>query len=326
MRTPSRSTSATSTTATSTTATGATATAPTSMREAFGETMSELLDEDLSTVLVLADISRQYFRQAEAEHLERVINVGIREQLLVNVGAGLALSGLRPVVHTFSTFLVERAFEQIKLGFGHQDVGGVLVSVGGSYDVSSGGRTHQGPGDVALVDTLPDFDIHVPGHPVEARRLLRDAVAGDGRVYLRLTEDSNAQARPTGSMSVERRGARGSVIAVGPTLDSVLTATEGLDVTVLYASTIRPFDAATLTRTLGFADVILVEPYAVGTSAWHVSQALRHVPHRLLSLGVPRAELRSYGSPRDHQRAHDLDAAGLRRSITDFLDADTAAR
>ena len=209
MRTPSRSTSATSTTATSTTATGATATAPTSMREAFGETMSELLDEDLSTVLVLADISRQYFRQAEAEHPERVINVGIREQLLVNVGAGLALSGLRPVVHTFSTFLVERAFEQIKLGFGHQDVGGVLVSVGGSYDVSSGGRTHQGPGDVALVDTLPDFDIHVPGHPVEARRLLRNAVAGDGRVYLRLTEDSNAQARPTGSMSVERRGAAG---------------------------------------------------------------------------------------------------------------------
>jgi len=114
------------------------------MREAFGETMSELLDEDLSTVLVLADISRQYFRQAEAEHPERVINVGVREQLLVNVGAGLALSGLRPVVHTFSTFLVERAFEQIKLGFGHQDVGGVLVSVGGSYDVSSGGAPIRG--------------------------------------------------------------------------------------------------------------------------------------------------------------------------------------
>jgi transketolase len=91
------------------------------MREVFAETMSELLDEDLSTALVLADISVQYFRQAQAEHPERVINVGIREQLLVNIGAGLGLSGLRPVVHTFSTFLVERAFEQIKLGFGHQD-------------------------------------------------------------------------------------------------------------------------------------------------------------------------------------------------------------
>jgi transketolase len=176
-----------------------------------------------------------------------------------------------------------------------------------------------------LIDTLPDFDIHIPGHPEEARRLFRDAVAGDGRVYLRLTEDSNAQARPTGSMSVERRGARGTVIGVGPTLDPVLAATQEMDVTVLYASTIRPFDAETLTRTLGLAEVILVEPSAVGTSAWHVGEALRHIPHRLLSLGVPRAELRSYGSPRDHQRAHGLDAAGLRRSIADFLGRDTAA-
>ncbi len=146
------------------------------MREQFAATTTDLLDQDLSVALVLADISAAMFPDAVARHPERVINVGIREQLAVNVGAGLALSGMRPIVHTIASFLVERSFEQIKLGFSHQDVGGVLVSVGASYDISQGGRTHQSPGDVALIDTLPDWDIHVPGHPAELDTLLREAV------------------------------------------------------------------------------------------------------------------------------------------------------
>ena len=94
-------------------------------RQRFARTAADLVEEDLSVALVYAEISGQYFGEVEARHPDRVINVGIREQLLVNVGAGLALSGMRPIVHTFGSFLVERAFEQIKLGFNHQDVGGV---------------------------------------------------------------------------------------------------------------------------------------------------------------------------------------------------------
>jgi transketolase len=124
---------------------------------------------------------------------------------------------------------------------------------------------------------------------------------------------------PIGEMTVVRRGSDGTVLAVGPMLDNVLAATADLDVTVLYTATIRPFDASALVSTLGVADVVLVEPYAAGTSAWQVDQALSHVPHRTLALGVPRVELRRYGSPRDHEAAHGLDSAGLRRSITTFL-------
>ncbi len=96
-------------------------------------------------------------------------------------------------------------------------------------------------------------------------------------------------------------------------------AIEGLDVTVLYTSTVRPFDRAALAATLGRPDIVLVEPYAAGTSAGEVAEALLDVPHRLLSLGVPRVELRRYGTPPDHTRAYGLDAAGLRRSIAGFL-------
>jgi len=292
-----------------------------SPRERFARTVTDLLEEDLSVALVYAEISGQYFRAAERAHPDRVVNVGIREQLLVNVGAGIALTGLRPVVHTFAAFLVERAFEQVKLGFNHQDVGGVLVSAGASYDNTGGGRTHQAPGDVALMDTLPDWTVWTPGHADEVAEALRTAVAGDGRDYLRIHEQQNSRAYPVrpGTMHVVRRGGAATVVAVGPMLDPVLAATEGLDVAVLYASCIRPFDAATLRGVLRVPDVVLVEPYLAGTSARLVGEALVDQPHRLLSLGVGRDELRRYGSVAEHQAAHGLDPVGLRRSISGFL-------
>jgi transketolase len=156
--------------------------------------------------------------------------------------------------------------------------------------------------------------------------LLRDAVESTGRVYVRLSSQSNADAvavRP-GRFSVLRTGAGGTVIAVGPMLDPVLAATSGLDVTVLYAATVRPFDSASLLGTLGAANVVIVEPYLAGTSSRLVSDALVAVPHRLLGLGVRADELRRYGTAEDHARAHGLNASALRGSIQAFLGAERA--
>jgi len=293
------------------------------MRERFTSVTAELLDTNPRLAVVLADITAAAFEPAARRHPDRVINLGIREQLLVSTAGGLSLAGMRPIAHTFASFLVERPFEQIKLDLNHQGAGAVLVSSGASYDYSSGGRTHQSPGDVALLDTLPGWTVHVPGHPDEAERQLRAAAAGDGLVYLRLSEQSNAVplAREPGRLSVLRTGTEGTVIAAGPLADSVVEATLGLDVTVLYASTVRPLDAQTLRETLRTPSVVLVEPYLAGTSVRAVTEALSGVPLRLLGLGVGRQELRHYGSPAEHEAAHGLDPASLRASITAFLRA-----
>jgi len=234
---------------------------------------------------------------------------------------------MRPIVHTFSSFLVERAFEQIKLGFGHQDVGGVLVGAGGSFDVSSGGRTHQSPGDVALLDTIPGIQIHAPGTAVEVDAALRASVAGDGLHYVRVVNQTNEQTYPhtPGRFHVVRRGAGATVIALGPVLEAVLEATVGRDMTVLYANTVRPFDGRGLRVALGSPEVVLVEPWLAGTSAHLVSAALRDVPHRLLALGVGRSEHRRYGTPAEHVAAHGLDASGIRASLDGFLPCDDQA-
>ncbi|XVV12680.1 transketolase family protein [Actinoplanes sp. CA-131856] len=287
------------------------------MRQTFIDTTTQLLADDPRTALVLADISAEPFGPARRRHPDRVINVGIREQLMTGVAGGLALTGMRPYVHSYAPFLIDRAYEQVKLDLGHQDVGAVLVSIGGSYDAAAEGYTHQSPGDVALLDTLDGWTVHVPGHRDEVASLLRDAARHDDRVYVRLSVQENRRAHVAPFLQVITRGGP-LVVAVGPMLDPVLEATRDLDVTVAYTNTPRPLDAEGL-RALTEHEVIMVEPYLAGTSAAAVSAALTGLPHRALHLGVGKAEVRRYGTWRDHARAHGLDAAGLRASISSFV-------
>ncbi len=293
------------------------------MRERFTEVVSTALDADPRVAVVLADIGVSRFEESGAalRHPHRVVNVGIREQLVIGVAAGMALEGLRPVAHSYAPFLVERPFEQIKLDLGHQDVGAVLVSVGASYDASAEGRTHQSPGDVALLATLPGWTIQVPGHADELEAMLGAALVGDGRVYIRLTEETNAHAYDEWRLQVVRQGSDGApfLLAVGPVLDQALEAAEGLDATVAYLATVRPFDRAGLRAAVRGSDVVLVEPTLAGTSAAEVSAALRDRPHRLAALGVGNVELRRYGTGAEHRAAHGLDAAGIRRSLDAFV-------
>ncbi|MDP8904861.1 MAG: transketolase [Chloroflexota bacterium] len=291
------------------------------MRERFYRTTLELLDTDPRVCVVLAEIGVSYLRQLGAleRHPQRVINVGIREGLMAGAAAGMALEGMRPIAHSYAPFLVERAFEQIKLDFAHQGVGGILVSVGASYDWAEGGRTHHAPGDVALINTLPGWQIHVPGHADEVELLLRRAASEDSAIYIRLSDAHNRTAHLDGctGMALIRQGSAGrpTILAVGPMLRPVLRATAEMDATVLYTATVRPLDAATLNACVSGPDVVLVEPYLEGTGAAAVIAALAGRAIRLVSIGVPNVELRRYGTRLDHDRAHGLDAVGLRARL-----------
>ena len=200
----------------------------TTMRQRFYDLTRTALEEDERVAVVTAQIGTDSI----GEH-PRHFDVGIREQLMIGVAAGLALEGYRPIAHSYTPFLVERPYEMLKLDLGHNDLGAVLVSIGASYDAAPEGRTHQAPEDVALVAALPGWTIHVPGHVDEADRLFRQALGGDGRTYLRLSEETNHARVDGGWLTVLRHGSAGAplVVAVGPTLTPVLEATADRDVT-----------------------------------------------------------------------------------------------
>ncbi|MCZ7533942.1 MAG: transketolase [Acidimicrobiia bacterium] len=289
------------------------------MRDRFSSVATDLLLRDKKAVVVLAAIGASSFTDAPKTVRNRIIDVGIREQAMIGVAGGLALEGFRPIVMSYTPFLVERPFEQIKLSLTHQGVHATLVSIGGSWDASTEGRTHQAPEDVAVMSTLPGWTIHVPGTSDEAEQALRLAHESSTSHYIRLSGDQNAASvdvRP-GAISILRRGSDHgpTVLAVGPISDAVLEAVERTDATVLYTNVPRPIDADGLRAEVVGSEIVVVEPYLVGTSVAQVAAALSDRPMRIKAIGVTDPELSHYGTPRELRAVHGLDTDGIRTAL-----------
>ena len=295
-----------------------TGTARMTMRERFAATACDLFVQDPRVAIVLAAISRPLFEPAMRHDPRRALDVGIMEQTMIGVAAGFAMEGFHPIAHSITPFLVERPYELLKDDFGLQGLGGTFVSTGASYDYSTEGGTHHSPADVAALLQIPGFEIMAPGHPDEVDGLLRATYANRRPTYLRLAATGNARAidvRP-GRMEVVRRGIAATVLAVGPMLDRTIEAVRDIDVTVLYATTVEPFDEATLLSVAGREPlVVTVEPWYEGTLSANVAKTLRHVPSRINSIGVPRTFPTAYGTPAEHDANNGLDAFGIRRRI-----------
>jgi transketolase len=284
------------------------------MRTQAAATVCDVFVENPQVAVVLSEISVERFGEAFRHDPRRALNVGIMEQTMVGVAAGFAMEGYAPVMHTITPFVAERALEQLKLDFGNQELDGLVITVGASYDYAAEGTTHHSPGDVQAILTIPGVEVLVPGAPGEVDTLVR-ASLGNGRLtYLRTQVSENERPRQIepGRLLVEQRGRRATVIAVGPMLDRTLAAIDGADVTVLYATTLAPFDAETLRRELTGDRLILVEPFHAGTLTATMMEALDGRSASLHAIGVPRRVIRNYGSAEDIDREVGLDVPGLR--------------
>jgi transketolase len=294
-----------------------------SMRKQFVESVSRLLAADERVVLLLGDIGVFGFREAFQAFPERVYNIGILEQATVSLAAGLAKTGLIPIVHTIAPFLVERCLEQIKVDFGYQALGGNFVSVGASYDYAALGCTHHCPGDVQIMTSIPGMEVIVPGSAREFDSLLNATYASPRPSYFRLSETENpaSPGLEFGRASPIKEGGTATVIAIGPMLAAAEAASAGLDVTLLYYSTVAPFDAAALRDHRSSRKILLCEPYYRGGLAAEITEALWPEPVLLRSVGVPRRFLDNYGRMAEHDAALGLTAEALRRELTMLIDA-----
>ena len=184
------------------------------------------------------------------------------------------------------------------------------------------GRTHQSPGDVALMDTLPGMHIHAPGTADEVDAVLRRAVAGDGLHYVRVVEQTNTDDVP-GAGRLPRRTPRSGRDRRRARADARRRARGDRAASTSPCCTPTRSGRSTPPASrdaLATPDVVLVEPWLAGTSARVVvRRAARRTAPPAGARRRPRASCAATAHPADHVRAHGLDAAGIRRALTGFL-------
>ncbi len=144
------------------------------MRKQFVEAVTYLMNCDNRVVLLLGDIGVFGFQNLKKRYPTRVYNIGICEQTMVSLAAGLSMSGLIPILHTISPFLVARAYEQIRDDFGFQNLIGTFVGVDVYSDHKSLGLTHSCPEDTALMSHVPNMKTFIPTTTIEFDEFLCD--------------------------------------------------------------------------------------------------------------------------------------------------------
>lgn len=293
------------------------------MRQQFTATMQYLMDNDEKVITLLNDIGVFAFRHIKAKYPDRMYNLGILEQSSISISAGMSLTGMIPVFHTIAPFIVERGYEQLKDDFGYQNINGNFVSVGASYDYSKLGTTHYCPADVGILKQIPNMQITVPGTAEEFDYLLKRLYNNGSPTYFRLSERSNqvTQEIEFGKAKVMKKGEQGTVIAIGTMLDRVMQAAENFDVTVLYYTTLEPFDSQTLKNNTKKKKILLCEPYYYGALTSEIVDTFNGSPVLIKYAGIPHKTITSYGSVDDIDADFGLDVAGIMSKIAELVDS-----
>lgn len=290
------------------------------MRKQFTKSLQELLYSNEKTCLLLGDIGVFGFRNELKNIPSRAYNIGILEQATIGVAAGLAKTGLIPFVHTIAPFIVERALEQLKVDFGYQNLNGNFISVGASYDYAALGCTHHCPADISCMLSIPNMEVVCPGTSNQFDKLIKQSYNNGNPTYFRLSEYENKDQSEVefGKANVIKRGSKATIVCYGNMLQPVVEATQDLDVTILYYTTVRPFDAQTLINNMT-ETIIVCEPFYEGTTNFLITKALEGKMYKLYNIGVPRKFLTNYGSKQQHDMYLELDETALNKRILECL-------
>ena len=165
------------------------------MRRRFGKIITKLADQDERIIVLVGDIGYRVFDEFREKHPRRFINMGICEQSLIGVSAGMALEGLKPWVYTITPFLIERPFEQVKLDIDQQNVDVKLV---GYSDYPTLGPTHTELNGKKLMQLFRNITSYFPKNGDETQKVTYQAYEKKGPAFISLKSDPSLSRSITG--------------------------------------------------------------------------------------------------------------------------------
>jgi len=234
------------------------------MRNTFSETLYQCATRNSSIYIVVADISPVgSMSKFHEEYPERFINVGVAEQVMIGMAAGLALKGARAFAYTIANFSLYRPFEMVRDDLCYQNLPVTVVGMGSGMTYSTLGATHHTMEDVAIASAIPNMRVLAPCDPLETIEATRFcALETDGPVYLKLGKAGEPRVTENavdpfviGKIRYLKRGRDTAIMTYGPMIKQALEVAERLEakgqsVSVISVHTLKPLDIEGVARTL----------------------------------------------------------------------------
>jgi len=297
------------------------------MRNAFVQQLEQLAESDDRIVLLMGDIGNRMFDRFKAKHPDRFYNCGVAEANMMSVAAGMALSGLRPIVYTIVPFVTTRCLEQIRVDVCYHQAPVTIVGVGGGLSYAGLGTTHHSCEDIAFLRVLPHMKVVCPGDSFEVRAALTQALAQDSPVYLRLGKKGEPAVHDDlpnfeiGKGLTLRNGDEIAILSTGNLLPTAVEAaqrleSEGRRVRLVSFHTVKPLDESLLAECFNTSKlVVTLEEHSIlgglggAVAEWLADQGRPGV--RLLRIGTPDAFLHRVANQPDARRSVGLDADSI---------------
>ena len=288
------------------------------MRREFAKLCLETVKNDSKSVVMVGDISHFLLRETEQVAPNRFYNIGICEQSMVGMASGMAIEGMRPIIHTIAPFLVERAFEQIKNDIGYQNTEVTIVTVGGTYDYSDLGCTHHCYGDIAMMRLIPNMQVFEPSTPQEFRTLFEKTWGNGLPKYFRLSKEQHSQdfeVEPEVMKVVRESKDDRWVFVSGHILDDVL---ESPNIGVIYVPTLSSINKESyleISKVIENAKKIysVENHFTIGGLGDFVSEIFNVVVNRI---GLERKFLTNYGNFSNLRRDAGMDRQSIIQKLS----------
>lgn len=303
------------------------------MRNTFVQTVRELARRDPRVWLLCGDLGYSVLEGFAEEFPKRYVNVGVAEQNMAGMAAGLAHSGQIVYIYSIANFPVFRCLEQIRNDICYHNLPVRVVAVGGGLAYGAQGYTHHGVEDLAVTRVLPNMTVFAPGDPVETRLVTEASLDLPGPCYIRLGKANEPVVHPiapqfrVGKGISLKVGRDANLVATGGILGAALAAAEmlrgeGIDCGVASFPTVSPLDEELLAELAGGGRALAtVEEHGLGGLGSAVAEwaAAQGGGIRLKALRLPREPFTTAGSQDYLRGLAGLSPEGIARAVGGWL-------
>ena len=282
-----------------------------------------MIREEPDTVFFTVDIGMWALRDELKNYPDRCMNVGIFEDGMISIAAGLSSRGFVPIIFGIQPYLIERTLEQIKMDLAYQKMGVNIVGTGAAVDYSKYGYSHYCAEDVQLIKMIPGCEFIAPGSPKQFLQLFNQTYRNGHPTFFRISDHPNIEHDPDvefGKAVVMQEGSKATVIVVSIMLDIVMKVCENMDVTVLYYSTLEPFDQDCLRAKCPSNKILVVEPEYEGSLLFDICKSMDGRCFSIKHVAFPREIFRNYGSYSEKMSYYGLDEANIRVKLSELIE------